>query len=149
MDKFEFLEKLKEALVQDLNPQAVQENLNYYSQYISDEAQGGMSEQQVVDSLGDPWMIARTIIDTQSTQGQSEYVYESPRPSQEQRKTTGGSLRVFGLDTWWKKLLVILCIVGVICVIFAIVSGIVSLVAPILIPVLVILIVMRLIKGKR
>ena len=44
MNRLEFLEKLKEALEQDLGPQAVQDNVNYYNQYIMDEVRGGKAE---------------------------------------------------------------------------------------------------------
>lgn len=147
MDRLEFLDKLQEALLQDLGPQAVQENVAYYNQYIADEINSGKSEREVVEGLGDPWMIARTIIDTQAGHGQGEYVYETPRESYRQEESTQRNLRVFALDTWWKKLLLILCVVGVVMIIFAVISGIVSLIAPILIPVLIIAIVLRLVRG--
>ena len=69
MDRLEFLDKLKEALMQDLGEQAVQENVTYYNQYMNDEIKSGKSEAEVIDMLGDPWIIARTIIDTQSEHG--------------------------------------------------------------------------------
>lgn len=148
MTKIEFLQKLKEALEQELGPQAVQENLEYYNQYIAGEMQNGKSETEVTQMLGDPWVIARTIIDTQSGQGQGEFVYDTPDRTY-QRETTGNNVHVFAFDAWWKKLLLVLAIIGIICVVFAIVTGIVSLVAPIVIPVLIIMLVVRLLGGRR
>lgn len=149
MNRLEFLEKLKESLEQDLGPQAVQDNVNYYNQYIIDEVRGGKTESEVIEMLGDPWIIARTVIDAGAGQGREEYVYETPQNRQQGRESSGSSLRVFALDTWWKKLLLILCVVGVVMLVFAIVSGIVSLIAPILIPVLIIAILLRLLRGRR
>ena len=64
MSKNEFLEKLREALANDLDAAAVQDQVNYYSQYIDGETGTGMPEEAVTAELGDPWAIARTIIDS-------------------------------------------------------------------------------------
>lgn len=149
MDRLEFLEKLTEALEQDLDSRTVQENVQYYDQYITDEIKNGKSENEVIDMLGDPWIIARTVIDAGTGQRQEEYVYETPQNRQERQESAGSSFKVFAFDVWWKKLLLILCIVGVVMLVFAIVSGIVSLIAPILIPVLIIAILLRLLRGRR
>ncbi len=69
MTKQEFLEKLRAALGNDLSGAVVSENVNYYKQYITDEVAKGKSEKEVIDELGDPWAIARTIIDAQENQG--------------------------------------------------------------------------------
>ena len=71
MTEREFLEALKQALEQDLDEQAVRDNVNYYAQYIHEELQKGRSKQQVLDELGDPWVIARSIIDSPSGQKES------------------------------------------------------------------------------
>lgn len=149
MNRLEFLDRLKEALEQELSPQAVQENVAYYNQYISDQISSGKHESEVIDMLGDPWIIARTIIDAGPGQGQEEYVYETPQSGYERKESAGSSMRVFALDTWWKKLLLILCVAGVIMLVFAVITGIVSLIAPILIPVLIIAILLRLLRGRR
>ena len=62
MNRSEFLNKLREALENDLNAQAVQENIEYYDSYIRSEIKNGRTEQEILDMLGDPWVIARTII---------------------------------------------------------------------------------------
>ena len=64
MTKTEFLEKLQAALEQNVDPGTLRENMEYYSQYITDEMRKGKSQEEVTDALGDPWAIARTIIDT-------------------------------------------------------------------------------------
>ncbi len=64
MNRSEFLDKLREALENDLSGPVVRENIEYYDSYIQSEVRNGKTEQEVLDMLGDPWMIARTIIDT-------------------------------------------------------------------------------------
>ena len=59
------------------------------------------------------------------------------------------NVHVFGIDTWWKKLLLILFIVMIVVLVVAIVSGIVSFLAPVLIPLLIAMIIIRLIGRLR
>ena len=56
------------------------------------------------------------------------------------------NIHVWSLDSWWKKLL--LMVVAVIVVIFAVISGIVSLIAPVLIPLLVIILLVRMLRRR-
>ena len=63
MTKSEFLAELKKALQGNLSSSAVRENMDYYDRYIIEETAKGKSEQEVVDMLGDPWILARTITD--------------------------------------------------------------------------------------
>ena len=152
MTRSEFLNKLKEALANDLSGPVIQENVNYYSGYIADEVRKGRSEEEVVAELGDPWAIARTIIESLEIQGntQEDYGYEPNRQNYDQRQQSGtGQVHIFGLDTWWKKLLLVLGIVGVFMLVIAVIGGIFSLHAPILVPLILMIIVFRIIGSRR
>lgn len=152
MTRSEFLNKLKEALANDLSGPVIQENVDYYSGYIADEVRKGRSEQEVVAELGDPWAIARTIIESVEIQGntQEDYGYEPNRQNYDQRQQSGtGQVHIFGLDTWWKKLLLVLGIVGVFMLVIAVIGGIFSLLAPILVPLILMIIVFRIIGSRR
>lgn len=63
MNKNEFLRKLKKILSYDLPLRLVEKNLAYYRSYIEEEVRKGRSESEVLKELGDPRLIARTIID--------------------------------------------------------------------------------------
>lgn len=152
MTRSEFLNKLKEALANDLSGPVIQENVNYYSGYIADEVRKGRSEEEVVAELGDPWAIARTIIESLEIQGntQEDYGYEPKRQNYDQSQQSGtGQVHIFGLDTWWKKLLLVLGIVGVFMLVIAVIGGIFSLLAPILVPLILMIIVFRIIGSRR
>lgn len=152
MTRSEFLNRLKEALANDLSGPVIQENVNYYSGYIVDEVRKGRSEEEVVAELGDPWAIARTIIESLEIQGntQEDYGYESKRQNYDQSQQSGtGQVHIFGLDTWWKKLLLVLGIVGVFMLVIAVIGGIFSLLAPILVPLILVIIVFRIIGTRR
>lgn len=151
MTKTEFLEKLKEELWSEADMQTVRENVEYYDGYIREEVAKGRSESEVLDELGDPWVIAKTILDAQGQNGQGERVYEESQEkySGYSRNTSGGGNTPFwALDTWWKKLVLILGIVGVISLVISVVSGIVNLVAPVLVPVLVVVLIVKLVKRR-
>ena len=156
MTRIEFLQQLRQALENDLSGSVVQENVDYYNQYISDEVRKGKSEEEVLRMLGDPWILARTVIDAQDgtdrstvyEAGGSTYTdYESGRSTQQE--SGGQKMHGFGFDTWWKKLLAVLAVIMVIVIIFSIITGIVSVLAPIVVPIIVIMIVIRLIRGRR
>lgn len=169
MTKAEFLEGLRKALGNDLDRATVQANVSYYEEYISDEVRRGRTEEEVTAELGDPWAIAQTVIDaeeakrgisrdgrtyTSSRQSYTDPVYgdggdytrEDDTDESQGYQTT--HVHAFGIDTWWKKLLLILGIVCVIVLVIAIVGGIVSLLAPIVIPILTVILLVRLLSGS-
>lgn len=151
MTREEFIQGLREALNGKLSAAEVQDNLRYYDEYIIEEMRKGKSEQEVIGTLGDPWAIARTIVDA-SDGADEEVVYESENPySYQQTTQTQGnsSYHEFRLDTWWKKALLILAVVCVVVIVVSIITGIISLLAPILVPLLIVMLVIRLIGGNR
>ncbi|MCI8560803.1 MAG: DUF1700 domain-containing protein [Dorea sp.] len=154
MTKNEFLDRLKEALGNDLAAPKVQENVDYYNQYILDEVKGGRNERDVIDELGDPWVIARTIIDaSEGMQGMgtdSSYAYESNGQGGSYERQ-GGYVKRAGTSSrgWWKLIVLLLGIIGVLIAVVAVVGGILSLVAPILIPVLVVMVIIRSFSRRR
>lgn len=152
MTKSEFLEKLRQALGNDLTGAIIQENVNYYSSYISEETGKGRPESEVIAELGDPWVLARTVIDAAegrdtADSSAGDYGYE-PEKSYRGQYRKNGHVYSFGLDAWWKKLLLILVMVGIIMIVVSIIGGLVSLLAPVLIPLIIVMIIVRAI-GRR
>ena len=157
MNRSEFLEKLRNALENDLSGPQIQENIAYYDEYIRNEIKNGKTEQEVLDMLGDPWVIARTIIDTRENTGESYQnnfgTYDADKQHYEEEKiqkhmNDHSFLHMIGIDAWWKKVLVVLGILLVIFIIVSVISGLITLIAPVLIPLLVVLLVFK-ILGKR
>lgn len=149
MTKYEFLEKMRHALANDLSGSVIQDNINYYDGYISDEVRKGRSEAAVIDELGDPWAIARNIIEAMENTGNGQESYTYDPAQQSFGNGQNSRVRVIGVNSWWKKLLVILGVLGIIMLVVAVIGGIFSLLAPIIIPVLIIMFVVRLIGGRR
>ena len=63
MTKQEFLEGLRERLLEEGADVLVPENLNYYDSYIEEEKQKGRTEEDVLEELGNPALIARSILE--------------------------------------------------------------------------------------
>ncbi len=63
MTKQEFLNALDERLTAEGAFQLARENREFYSSYIDGEIAKGRTEEEVLEELGDPSMIGRTILD--------------------------------------------------------------------------------------
>ena len=68
MSKSEFLKVLKEALSMSLDKNSIDAQIKYYDDYISDEMKNGKTEKEVLDELGDPRLIAKTIMTVNATE---------------------------------------------------------------------------------
>lgn len=64
MNRNEFLTTLMNTLENELPPQEIKSNIDYYNQYFETELKTGKSEEEILSALGDPRLIAHTILDT-------------------------------------------------------------------------------------
>ena len=69
MDRTEFIERLQRALAGGVNSSRVAENVQYYREYIDMEIRKGRSEEEVLGSLGDPRLLAKSIIEANKSRG--------------------------------------------------------------------------------
>ena len=132
-----------------MSAQAVRENIDYYNQYIDEEVRNGRTEQEVIDMLGDPWALAKTIAMSAGMK-QKEYSSDtSDVPEKKDGYRKQSDIHFFGLDSWWKKAAVVLAVIAVIAIVMSIVFGIIRLVAPIAVPVLAVIFIARLWKNNK
>jgi uncharacterized membrane protein len=61
MDKLEFLALLRQALRGEVDSDIIEKNISYYEQYI--KAGSKEEEAKIIEELGDPRLIAKTIIE--------------------------------------------------------------------------------------
>nr|WP_296189400.1 DUF1700 domain-containing protein [uncultured Anaerobutyricum sp.] len=77
MTKEQFIMELEQCLQGEVSAYELSDSLTYYRQYFEDEIRNGKSEEQVVEELGSPRLIARSIIDAhgieESASGSSSY----------------------------------------------------------------------------
>lgn len=158
MTREEFLSRLRLALQGNVGSDKVQENINFYQEYIIEEIRKGKSEEEVLQSLGDPALLAKTIITANDAGGQQQNtVYDSDEGEYDSRSENGSGfgysngrrMYVKKMDKWWHKLLIILTIVMAVLLVFAIVSGLIRIFAPIVVPIIIITIVIRAFGRRR
>ena len=74
MTRYEFTERLRNALMGEVPATVIEEHIRFYDRYISDEIAKGKSEEEVLAGLGDARLIAKTILETwQSDDTDLEY----------------------------------------------------------------------------
>lgn len=156
MSRSEFLQRLRETLTGEVPGNVVEENIRYYDDYIRSEAAGGQTEEAVISAIGDPRLIARTIIDVsenagEESRGRSPFgsFKEQGRTVYEEDDKTPRGFRFMGMGKWYWKLLGILVTILFFFLIISIVTGLVSLLIPLIGPVLLIFLVFWLIRGPR
>lgn len=102
MTKKEFLQELRIALQGQVPQAQVNEHLQYYDNYIMEESRKGRTEEQVIESLGSPRLIAKTIHQT------SDSTRQKGRKKEAKPGTGGRRLR-----TWILGILCLLVLVRI------------------------------------
>ena len=156
MSRQEFLQRLRDALTGEVQGNVIEENIRYYDEYIRTEASRGATEEEVIDSIGDPRLIARTIIDASEDAGDESYGgrdYDSFNRSgqtiYEEESRSSRNFHYVDLNTWYWKLLAAVVIVLFFFLIFSIISGIFAILVPLMGPILLILLVLWFLCGIR
>ena len=150
MNKAEFIDRLKNALNGRVAPDVLQENLVYYEDYINTQIRMGRSEQDVLDSLGDPRLIARTIVETSGGSRADAYAgdpyrnsgYEHSSERKEGRFRQDINKTVHMPGGLW-----VIIVILVIVLIFSVVFSVLSFLAPILLPLFVVIFLVKLFRD--
>lgn len=171
LKKEEFLNILKSELYYSVSERAVLDQLEYYSNYIDREISLGKTEEEVVGSLGDPRLLAKTIESAAKASGEAVDVFTdipvnegNSKSRNKGRKTAQGNAKreedkseenkgpfgrnVHVFNTGGLGCIVFIVLMFLILYILAVViGGIFAILSPILIPVLIVACVLWIIKG--
>ena len=127
MNKQELLRVLRECLLGEVPEQELNNTLRYYEEYLVDEAEKSLEDK--IRELGEPRLIAKTIIDTYMVNREEinqnaykrnyEDTYEEKNRAEEARRS---NIKIYSWDTmpWYQKLIAL--IIG--CVIIAVLVGV-------------------------
>lgn len=161
MNKREFIEKLRISLSGKISSAQVSENINYYEDYINTQIRLGKAEEEVLRELGDPRLIARTIVQTSGTAdetGRSSGEWESGSYSESGRYSSGeyrdagsdasgadftGRMHNLRLPGWAIRVITI----SLLLLIMYFVISVLSFLAPILLPLLFIVFLVKLFRD--
>ena len=118
-----------------------------------------------MEELGDPRLIARTIMDT--TPGAAEGEYEEYHPfggftgnsersrQDEQQQTaygtygSNGNIHYYNLNKWYWKLLAVVIVIAFFTLVLTIIGGLLTLVIPLLPVIGIVILIMWLVQGPR
>ena len=127
MNRQEFLDKLRLALSGQIEASRVEENIAYYREYISAQIRMGQPEEAVLGNLGDPRLIAKSIISanmgeeryTQGRFAKEQMVEEEEYYAQTREQKLP---KVVHLNGWLALGVLILGVVVIIGAIFSLIS---------------------------
>lgn len=157
MTKTEFLEALRRALNGNMAAASVEDNLKFYDTYFITETAKGRTESDILSGLGDPRILARTLIDAAERAG-DEYAHEanetqfraaggpgSQNDYQEEKFTqrTGGTVNRVHMPGWLIAILVLMAVV----VVISVVGSLMWAVLPYL-PIVLVVYIIRLFRKK-
>ena len=136
MNKTEFLDILYNQLSGQMPEGSVAAHVQYYRNYIEDEQQKGRTETDILNDLGDPRLIARTLLDTEVGAGnpqngstysaiynEADSYYNKYDSSDSARGHVKKHSFKLDLSTWYGKVAVIL-IAAVILLLLVTILGI-------------------------
>ena len=160
------MQGLKSELEGRVPYSVIQENLRYYDSYIMEEAAKGQTEDEVIESLGGPRIIARTIVDAaldtedrpdgfDSFESEASYRSGPAGSSQEEREPFRGKkpeVHYVDFGKWYVRLIAGLVVFLVIFLVITVFFGIMGLAGWILSyiwPVLLVMLAVWMFRGPR
>lgn len=102
MDRESFITELRMALAGKVNPAVIEENISYYNEYITGQVRMGQTEEEVLDALGNPRLIAKSIIEATKHAEGTDYYQEGDTESYQDSQNTEPVPA-----TLWQKLAVV------------------------------------------
>ena len=68
----DFFRELEECLRGEVSEGEIRDSINYYRQYFAEQKAAGYGEKEILDMLGSPRLIARSIIDARGAVEQND-----------------------------------------------------------------------------
>lgn len=146
MRKEEFLILLEKALTGSVATSEILSQCDFYSSYIESEKASGKTEEEIIEQLGEPELIARTIIDAKERAGTAD---DGQRERGSYYKEEKRTERIFRFNTWYGKLLSTLILIAVVVLFFLIIGGVITLLVKIAFPLMIVLAFIVLVKTLR
>ena len=125
MNKPQFIEQMRRSLASIDDYVFVNDTIAYYENYIESQIRMGKSEEQVMQELGDPRLIAKSICASHMTDEEvqdngSYQKYDSRTHGHTPHTILNWNGRQINLPSWLLKILVVLAAVIVIVLLFTI-----------------------------
>lgn len=128
MNRDLFIDTLRRALYGKVDERALADHVSYYEGYILQEMTKGRSEQEVLEELGDPRLIAKTILETSAGKSSMAGYTVVDETGEEQ----SGQFRTHRYEGWKATLILVLAVL-IVLLILALVFKVVIALLPILV----------------
>ncbi|MDO4523397.1 MAG: DUF1700 domain-containing protein [Eubacteriales bacterium] len=146
MNKREFLDTLRAQLTGSLSPTEIEGHLHYYNEYITEAVASGRTEQEVMDELGSPVFIARTLMDaaevTADEQETTQAGYAQSDDDFVRQKHSG--FRIFEIYPPVLKWVLPIALVLLLVLAISLLSSVVVLVTRFFVPIVLVILVIKL-----
>lgn len=158
MDKRDFTDVLRQSLNGEVSADVIEQNVRYYDQYIS--SQSVEEEAKVIEMLGDPRLIAKTIIETEKAkhkgknynEDRNSYTgnYANEEEEKFDRDDKNYGRNIFNINLNWKqKATLILILIAVIVLIVILGRIILGFLFTFGVPILLVLLLYSLFRRRR
>lgn len=129
MTKQDFLEELKNALSGEVPAEVLMDSYRYYANYIEEELRNGRREEEILEELGKPSLIARSIIAAQAGERVADVEYmEDGTTRKVRRKDADGKQEkttrihrefVFDFNSWYARVLYVAIIILILMIVLS------------------------------
>ena len=125
MNKIEFVEQMRRSLSSIDDYTFVNDTVAYYEDYIESHIRMGKSEEQVMQELGDPRLIAKSILASHETENETQedgtyYKRENPYGDKALRTVLNFNGKVIQMPSWLLKILSVLAAFVIIVLLFTV-----------------------------
>ena len=121
MTKQEFLDGLRRSLSGGMESAEVNEHIRYYTEYIDSQIRMGVTESEVMRSLGEPRLIAKTLLGMEEVESVTEeYIEDEEKKSDYRYFNIQG--KTIKLPNWLFTLLVCVVCFFVLTIVFALMT---------------------------
>ena len=141
LNRTEFINILRRCLTNQLSPEEVNEHVAYYEEYIDMQIKKGMSEEEVLGRLGDPRLLAKSILTANGANGSSDV-------TKAQKESSAGNAKVVRIPMWLVAIVAILLLGIVLVCIMAVTVFALKIAIPVLLIFLLVRIIVRTIKKR-
>lgn len=130
MERGEFLEILRNQLAGQMHEGKAAAHVRYYEDYIQSQVRSGRSEEDVLTELGDPRLIAKTLLDTDTDAGEENYEEYSTYSDSScgtgcgQQNTGVKRTHKLDLSTWYGKLIVIVIAAAAVLLLITVIGAV-------------------------
>ena len=137
MNKTEYVDSISRALSGRVDPQVQRETVQYYREYIDSQIVKGNPEETVLATLGDPHLLAKSVIASQPANAESTVKEESVKKSLE------------ALLQEKKPILILIAVLLVLVLLLGLVFKVLIKLLPILLPAAAVFFVIRAIRNRK